>query len=431
MNKLQNRLSEFLFVGVLAVVTGAAHADVSDRPLYVGGYLSPMGTITLSQGSSTLGIGQGGALAVGYRKQLFAVEGRGYYSLVSVDGGSNAHLYGGTIDGLIFPFFNSLGPKLNEESLVNRLFENAYLLIGAGAQDTKSYPGVSNSSVGTTIYQGGLGDLVPFRFGRYECGLRVEAIYQGGSRDRDSKDVAAGTPDVDAPKTFNSVIFSIGVQLPIGLTHEIPQEAPPPPPAVVPVEQAPDSDGDGVADNADQCPDTPQGVKVDDRGCPVPAAPLPPPCKAPATGERVSLSGCGTGDMMTLRGVNFEFDKTELTPNAKTIMDNVADELNAYPAIHIEIDGYTDNRGSDQYNRRLSAGRAAAARDYLVAKGIAGDRISAAGFGASQPVADNGTEEGREQNRRVVLKIVAGAVSAPQIPTDQPAATGSAGPSGN
>lgn len=427
MKILPNRLSGCLIVGILFFATSLTQADddvAGFTPLYNGGFVAPMGTVTLSQGSSALGTGLGGTLAAGFRKDFYAIEGRGYLSIVSVNSGSDAHLYGGTIDGLLFPFFTSMAPRMNQESLVGRLFKNTYLLIGAGAQDTKSYPGNSGSSVGTTIYQGGIGDLVPFRFGRYEFALRVETLYQGGSRDRDSKDVAAGAPDVNVPRTFNSVIFNVGLQLPMGLTHEQPEQAPPPPPAVVPVSQAPDSDGDGVADDVDQCPNTPKGVQVDDKGCPLPPAPPPPPpCKAPATGERVSLAGCGTGDTITLHGVNFESNKAKMTPNATSIMDNVADELNTYAAIHVEIDGHTDGKGSELYNKKLSERRADAVRNYLLTKGISGDRLTTAGFGASQPIASNDTDDGREQNRRVVLKIVGGAAAAEApVAPDQPAA---------
>ncbi|HKY93449.1 MAG TPA: OmpA family protein, partial [Nevskiaceae bacterium] len=162
-----------------------------------------------------------------------------------------------------------------------------------------------------------------------------------------------------------------------------------------------DNDGDGQVDfPADKgCTGADDNDEVD-------------PCKTPAPGERVSLKGCGMGDVIVLRGVNFEFDKSNLTVNAKTILDNVAEELTAYPEIKVEVGGHTDAKGSDEYNQKLSERRAASVVKYLESKGIAGDRMTSAGYGESKPVADNETDEGRELNRRVELKITEGVAGA-------------------
>lgn len=92
------------------------------------------------------------------------------------------------------------------------------------------------------------------------------------------------------------------------------------------------------------------------------------PCKTPAPGERISLKGCGLGDVIVLRGVKFEFDDARLTANAKTILDNVGEELIAYPEIEVELSGHTDAKGPDEYNQALSDKRAAAVKRYLVGK---------------------------------------------------------------
>jgi OOP family OmpA-OmpF porin len=118
--------------------------------------------------------------------------------------------------------------------------------------------------------------------------------------------------------------------------------------------------------------------------------------------------------MIVLRGVNFQTNKSMLTLNAKAILDNVAGELKTYPAIQVQIAGHTDGQGSDSYNQRLSEHRADASREYLITQGISGDRMTTVGYGKSRPVAGNDTEEGRELNRRVELKIVsAGSEAAP------------------
>lgn len=205
------------------------------------------------------------------------------------------------------------------------------------------------------------------------------------------------------------------------------EPAPPPPP---PVAEAPpaavivppppaDSDGDGVTDDLDQCPATPAGVKVDGVGCPLPR------CKSPEPGEQVSLDGCATGDVIVLRGVNFEFDQSRLTANAQRILDGVGDSLIKAPGISIELGGHTDSLGSDEYNQRLSERRAAAVRQYLAGKGVERGRMTSRGYGESAPLADNGDEPGRESNRRVELKVTEGRAI---IETPVPAAGATAAP---
>ncbi|HET8883728.1 MAG TPA: OmpA family protein [Solimonas sp.] len=136
-----------------------------------------------------------------------------------------------------------------------------------------------------------------------------------------------------------------------------------------------------------------------------PPPPPPPPCEVPTDGAPVSFEGCKLGDTLVLRGVNFEFDKATLTLNAKALLDQVASALQQRADIKVEVDGYTDSKGSDAYNQKLSEQRATSVKDYLVERGIATDRMTTAGFGEASPVADNDTDEGRERNRRVELKV--------------------------
>ena len=143
-----------------------------------------------------------------------------------------------------------------------------------------------------------------------------------------------------------------------------------------------------------------------------PPAPPPPPCELPTAGQPIDLRGCKTGDTVVLRGVNFEFDKATLTLNAKTILDGVADALTKRPDIKVEIDGHTDGKGSIAYNQKLSERRADSVKQYLVGRGIDAGRMSTKGFGKTQPIADNNTEEGRELNRRVELKVTESSATA-------------------
>lgn len=108
-----------------------------------------------------------------------------------------------------------------------------------------------------------------------------------------------------------------------------------------------------------------------------------------------------------LNGVTFEFDKATLTPNAKTILNGVADALLARKDINVEIDGYTDDIGSAAYNLRLSQRRADSVKQYLIGRGVDAARMTTKGFGEAHPIASNKTEEGRALNRRVELKIIA------------------------
>ena len=132
----------------------------------------------------------------------------------------------------------------------------------------------------------------------------------------------------------------------------------------------------------------------------------------PASGQKITLQGCKQNDVIILRGVNFNFDKATLTPEAKMILDQVADALNERPDIKVQIAGHTDGKGSVPYNQRLSERRAATVKIYLVGKGIDSGRMTTVGYGKSRPIADNATDEGRAINRRVELKVTDAAAGA-------------------
>lgn len=105
--------------------------------------------------------------------------------------------------------------------------------------------------------------------------------------------------------------------------------------------------------------------------------------------------------------VRFAFDKAELGDEAKTVLTNLANQLKAENRnVYIEIQGHTDSIGGEEYNHRLGSERAEAVRRFLNQQGIPLHRMSVISYGESEPVADNGTREGRAQNRRVVLVIL-------------------------
>jgi OOP family OmpA-OmpF porin len=112
------------------------------------------------------------------------------------------------------------------------------------------------------------------------------------------------------------------------------------------------------------------------------------------------LAASGT---VTLYGVLFDTGKTEIQPASNALLDEVANLLKKDAALKLRISGHTDNVGAKAANLTLSRGRANAVKTALVSRGVAADRLSADGFGDAKPVADNGAEEGRRQNRRVEL----------------------------
>lgn len=122
------------------------------------------------------------------------------------------------------------------------------------------------------------------------------------------------------------------------------------------------------------------------------AAPTPAPAPAPET--------------IVIEGVNFDFDKSTLKPEAKDILDRAVSVVQSSSSSRFRLSGHTDSDGSDAYNQSLSERRANAVRDYMVEHGVSAQRLDSAGYGESQPVATNATAEGRAQNRRVEIVAV-------------------------
>ena len=120
----------------------------------------------------------------------------------------------------------------------------------------------------------------------------------------------------------------------------------------------------------------------------------------------IPLSPIRPGQMIVLKNIFFDFDSFELLNESETELAKIVDFMNKNPTVKIELSGHTDNMGADIYNMKLSEDRAKTVVDYLIKKGIDGLRMSYHGYGATQPVADNATEEGRALNRRTELKII-------------------------
>ncbi len=103
----------------------------------------------------------------------------------------------------------------------------------------------------------------------------------------------------------------------------------------------------------------------------------------------------------------FETDSSVLKPEARTLLDDVANVLQKYPETNVLVKGHTDDTGSESHNQQLSERRSQAVKNYLVTRGVTVARLQALGFGESMPVASNTSASGRAQNRRVEMQIMA------------------------
>lgn len=171
-----------------------------------------------------------------------------------------------------------------------------------------------------------------------------------------------------------------------------------------------DHDGDGVPNDYDQCPNTPKGERVDNKGCALDSDGDGVPniidiCPATLPGAKVTSQGCVVSQTVELKGVHFQFNKSSLLLDSKSILDQVAESLRQEPGVKIVVAGHTDSVGSDEYNHGLSLDRAEAVAKYLEQHGIAAERLRAVGYGETRPLEDNNTAEGRERNRRVELQL--------------------------
>ncbi len=146
--------------------------------------------------------------------------------------------------------------------------------------------------------------------------------------------------------------------------------------AVGPGGRGDDLDGDGVPNAADRCPGTPGMAAVDDVGC------------------------------WAIDGFAFARGSAELDPRQTPELESISQVLHWNPELRVRVDGHADSSGREQNNPRLSELRANAVKSYLEAAGIEAERIEVRWFGASEPIADNGTDEGMQSNRRAAVSVL-------------------------
>lgn len=228
-------------------------------------------------------------------------------------------------------------------------------------------------------------------------GTLIDLGYRGVALRTEARVLAqSNSKSVPSHSSLFDYRVSVGVQVPFAAVlpaAAAPEQAPPPPaecelavvdPVTGRTDCGDDADGDGVTDGLDECPGTLPGTVVDAKGCPV------------------ELTA------QVIRGVNFETASAALLPESMRILDGTAEAIKGMndPSVLVEIGGHTDDVGSQAYNLMLSQQRAEAVRQYLISRGVDAGQLTSQGYGKTQPVADNDTEEGRAQNRRVEFRII-------------------------
>jgi OmpA-OmpF porin, OOP family len=265
----------------------------------------------------------------------------------------------------------------------------------------------------------GLGDENGEKFVDYVAGLGLQYSWGGSATRRVLDSDGDGvTDDVDkCPGTpAGTAVDSSGCPLPMdddgdGVTNDI--DKCPGTPAGARVDASGcelDSDGDGVGDSRDQCPNTPAGARVDEKGCELDTdgdgvADSADKCPDTPKGDRVDAVGCSFKEEIKLPGVVFETGKADLKPESLPVLEGAIATLKRYPDLSIEVAGHTDSRGSDALNLDLSSRRAETVLKYLKDGGVTNE-LKSRGYGERQPVASNNNDDGRQQNRRVVLRVL-------------------------
>ena len=172
-----------------------------------------------------------------------------------------------------------------------------------------------------------------------------------------------------------------------------------------------DQDGDGVTDDIDECPNTVSGAAIYVNGCERDddgdnVVNHLDECPNTRANAPVDARGCEIGSTVELRGVNFASSSDRLLTGAEQVLDDAIEWLKKNPHLIVEVAGHTDSDGAAAANLGLSERRAYTVRDYIINGGISESRLTARGYGESEPIADNSTTEGKAENRRVELRIL-------------------------
>lgn len=221
--------------------------------------------------------------------------------------------------------------------------------------------------------------------GNVGLGFVTRGLGNGGIRVRGEARYVRDEYETATRDGMNEWRIGLGVTVPLGrrsVEREIVRERVTTQTVTAPAEII-DTDGDGVPDQIDECPNTLPGLATDSRGCAAESA-----------------------QTLRLEEVTFELNAATLTPAARETLREVAAALRGEPNLRAEIAGHSDNTGAVEYNLRLSQQRAEAVRDFLVSEGVEASRLRARGYGPNEPVADNSTASGRALNRRVEFRVL-------------------------
>lgn len=253
----------------------------------------------------------------------------------------------------------------SKETGITRIFTNVikeyglssstslYALVGAGIEifDNEEY-GNENSL-----------------FGNYGVGVKYK-LSENVSLKADVRHL------IETDHGDNNLLYTVGLAIPFGkkaAPAPVVEKAAPAPVAEKAEPKAMDTDGDGVIDSLDKCPDTPKGNIVDVDGCTL----------------KVNLN------------INFENDSSVINNSYSSKIKKFADFMKAFPSVKGKIEAHTDAVGTKAYNQKLSERRAASAVKALEAYGVKADRLKSTGYGEMKPKASNDTAEGKAMNRRV------------------------------
>jgi len=245
------------------------------------------------------------------------------------------------------------------------------------------------------------------------AGLSIP-IYQGERRKKEKKATPAPAPILTPEPVADTVIVKPIVQDKDGDGIPDEEDACPELAGLEKFKGCPDTDGDGVADHEDKCPTVAGVLRYD--GCPVPDTDgdgvNDEEDKCPNQPGTASNQGCPEIKEeikktveRTAKHLFFVFGKATIAPKSYPALDELATIMQEDPTLLLDIEGHTDDVGSDESNLKLSQQRADAAKQYLVKKGISEERMTTIGYGESKPIAPNTTAEGRSKNRRIVLTI--------------------------
>lgn len=345
------KLHQLAVATILASSAMAAHAEFTVSPM-VGYHIFDNDLINDSMENGT----DTASIALGYRVNpsvgLEARFGQTEADLENSNG--DARFQNTTLDAYYrFNTANNFQP---------------YVLVGGGQSRVKvEKAGALNGTFDTTIVNAAVG-----AFYQLANNLSLRGEVRGVQYVEDSMQ-----NNVDGIASVG-VLYAFGGSKPAAVAPAV--LAPVAAPAPAPVVDG-DDDKDGVANSADKCPGTPTSVVVDANGCPK------------------MLTETVAKEIRVL----FDTNKSVVKPAYNAEIEAVAKLMKEYPTAKVEVQGHTDSRGSAALNDKLSQDRANAVAAVLTnTYGIAADRVSAKGYGASQPVADNKTAEGQAKNRRVV-----------------------------